>query len=183
MSMTNRQDKLTLQRIETLHPALREEVRDLYLNRITPALTGQAMCRFAYTFRGFEEQAALYSQGRTRLFDAQGKRLGVVTNAKAGLSYHQYGLALDIVLLVDKDNNGTWETASWNTLTDFDKDGLSDWLEIVNIFKSAGWVWGGSWTKFPDRPHFEKTFGIPVKECLRRYISKEFLYNTQYIRL
>ena len=183
MSMTNRIDKLTIQRISLLHPALREEVRDLYVNRIVPALSGQAICRFAYTFRGFEEQARLYEQGRQRLFDAQGRRLGIVTNAKAGLSYHQYGLALDIVLLVDRDNNGTFETASWDTRTDFDRDGISDWGEVVNIFKSAGWVWGGSWTRFPDRPHFEKTFGLPVKECLRRYIAKEFIPGTTYIRL
>ena len=42
-------DQITLKRIELLHPKLRLETKDLYLNKIVPALTGRAMCRFAYT--------------------------------------------------------------------------------------------------------------------------------------
>jgi len=63
--------------------------------------------------------------------------------------------------LVDKDKNGSFETASWETKTDFDQDSIPDWMEIVTIFKRYGWEWGGDWT-FRDYPHFQKTFGRSI---------------------
>lgn len=153
-------DQKTLERIKLLHPKVRAEVEDLYLNKIVPALSGRAMCRFAYTLRTFAEQDALYAQGRTKLFDSAGNRLGIVTKAKGGQSIHNFGLALDIVLLLDN------KTASWDTVHDFDKDGKSDWMEVINIFKAAGWTWGGDWKSIKDAPHVEKTFGLTWKDCL-----------------
>jgi peptidoglycan L-alanyl-D-glutamate endopeptidase CwlK len=94
-----------------------------------------------------------------------------LTNAAAGLSIHNYGMATDIVLLLDRDGNGTYESASWDTKTDFDADHISDWLEIVAIFKKHGWAWGGDWTGFKDLPHFEKTFGHKPSDLLIAYKS------------
>jgi peptidoglycan L-alanyl-D-glutamate endopeptidase CwlK len=148
-------DQVTLDRINLLHPKLRDEVIKMY-DEIVAALTGSAICRFAYTLRTFAEQDALYAQGRT-------KAGAKVTNAKGGQSYHNYGLAIDIVLLIDKDKNGTFETASWDINTDFDSDGKADWIEIVTIFKRYGFEWGGDW-KFNDAPHFQKTFGKTINE-------------------
>lgn len=154
------QDKITLERIKKLHPKVVSEVEKIY-NEICLALTGKAICRFAYTLRTNEEQNALYALGRTKLYDAKGNRLGKVTNAKGGQSYHNVGLAFDIVLLKDTDNNGTFESASWETNIDFDKDGKADWMEVVNICKKYGWEWGGDW-RFKDLPHFQKTFGYKM---------------------
>ena len=56
------------------------------------ALTGKAMLRFAYTYRSFDEQNHLYAQGRTK----PGK---IVTYAKGGQSYHNFGLAFENKLL------------------------------------------------------------------------------------
>ena len=146
-------DQTTLDRINLLHPKLRDEALSIY-DEILTALTGSAVCRFSYTLRTFAEQDALYAQGRSK----PGK---IVTNAKGGQSYHNYGLAIDIVLLVDKDKNGSFESAAWDAKTDFDKDGKSDWMEVVAIFKRHGWEWGGDW-KFLDLPHFQKTFGKSI---------------------
>jgi peptidoglycan L-alanyl-D-glutamate endopeptidase CwlK len=157
-------DKITLERIQLLHPKLRDEALQIY-KEICQALQGKAMCRFAFTLRTFAEQDALYAQGRT-------KPGQIVTQAKAGLSYHNYGLAIDIVLVVDKDGDGKYDTASWDTKTDFDKDGKADWSEVVTIFKQHGWEWGGDW-KFLDLPHFQKTFGKSVRELLALYNSKK----------
>lgn len=159
-------DKITLERINLLHPKIRQEVEDIYLNEVVPSLTGGAYCRFAYTLRTFKEQDQLYAQGRTRLYDQFGKRLGRVTNAKGGQSIHNYGLAFDIVLLVE---NG--KSATWDTVKDFDKDGKSDWMEIINIFKRHGWEWGGDWKNFKDRPHLEKNFGMSWKDMLALHKS------------
>lgn len=148
-------DQKTLERIQLLHPKLRDEALIMY-DEICASLAGSAACRFAYTLRTFAEQDALYAQGRS-------KPGAIVTKAKGGQSYHNYGLAIDIVLLIDTDKNGSFETASWDEKTDFDKDGKSDWMEIVGVFKRFGYEWGGDW-KFVDAPHFQKTFGKSIFE-------------------
>jgi peptidoglycan L-alanyl-D-glutamate endopeptidase CwlK len=176
-------DNVTIQRIQLLHPKVRTEVEQIYKNQIIPALTGRAICRFAYTLRTIAEQDALYAQGRTKLFDANGKKLGKVTNAKGGQSIHNYGLAIDIVLIKDKDGNGTFETASWEDTVDFDKDGKSDWMEVVKIFKTNGWTWGGDWKSFKDKPHFQKDFGYTWQQLLAKYQGKDFISGTNYVNI
>ena len=143
-------DKATSQRIELIHPKLRAELIAIY-TEICQALKGKAMCRFTSTLRTFAEQDALYYAKPQ------------VTKAKGGQSYHNYGLAVDIVLIVDKDGNSTYESASWDVKTDFDGDGQSDWMEVVAIFKRYGWEWGGDW-KFYDAPHFQKTLGYSIAQ-------------------
>ena len=170
-------DTVTLQRIQLLHPKVRTEVDNIYKNQIVPALTGRAICRFAYTLRTFAEQDVLYAQGRTRLFDSKGNRLGIVTKAKGGQSIHNFGLALDIVLI--KDN----KTASWEDNVDFDKDGKADWLEVVDIMKSNGWTWGGDWKSFKDKPHFEKTFGYTWQQLLAKHNTGDFIAGTNYVNI
>ena len=163
-------DQPTIERISLLHPAVREEATQIY-DEICLRLTGRASCRFAYTLRTFAEQDALYAQGRT----TEGK---IVTNARGGQSYHNYGLAIDIVLLL---NDG--KTASWDTVTDFDGDGLSDWQEVVYVFKMFGWEWAGDWAHFKDLPHFQKTFGLTVVECAARHNTGQVISGTNYIKL
>ena len=155
-------DKITLERIKLLHPKVREEAMEIYED-ICKALSGKAMCRFAFTLRTIAEQDALYAQGRTK----PGK---IVTKARGGFSMHNYGLAIDVVLLLDRDGDGKYTEASWDTKGDFDSDGVADWMEIVRVFKEFGWVWGGDW-KFYDAPHFEKTFGYSVRQLLNLHKS------------
>lgn len=162
-------DKVTIERIKLLHPKLREEALLIY-HDICVALEGKAMCRFSHTLRTFAEQDAL--------FNAKPQ----VTKAKGGQSYHNYGLAVDIVLVVDKDGNGSFETASWHVKTDFDGDGKSDWQEVVAIFKRYGWEWGGDW-KFYDAPHFQKTFGKSINELLSAFNGNKFIHNTNYVAI
>lgn len=150
-------DKKTIEKIQLIHPKLRDEASSIYAE-ICEVLTGKARCRFTHTLRTIAEQNALYAQGRTK----PGR---IVTNARGGQSYHNYGLAIDIVLIVDKDGNGTFESAAWDVKTDFDSDKKADWMECVNIFKQYGWEWGGDW-RFTDPPHFQKTFGKSVRELL-----------------
>jgi peptidoglycan L-alanyl-D-glutamate endopeptidase CwlK len=159
-------DLLTLNRINYLHPAIRQEVLAAY-NYINRKLLGKGIrLRFAHTLRSFKEQDDLYALGRTK----GGKK---VTNAKGGQSIHNYGLAFDIVILLDKNGDGTFETASWDTKKDTDNDGTADWMEVVRYFKSLGWQWGGDWASFPDYPHFEKTFGHNWKTLEAKYNSND----------
>lgn len=150
-------DQKTLDRIQLMHPKLRAEVVTIY-DEIVNALRGKAFCRFSYTLRTFKEQDDLYAQGRT----TPG---GKVTNAKGGYSFHNYGLALDIVII-----DGT--SASWDVKKDFDGDGKADWMEVVAIFKKYGWEWGGDW-KFVDAPHFQKAFGKQISDLLASKNAKK----------
>lgn len=170
-------DAISLQRINLLHPKLRVEATKI-LGEIETVLKGKARCRFTFTLRTFAEQQAIYNQGRTI------KGL-VVSNAKAGQSLHNYGLAVDIALIVDTDGNGTYETSSWNTIKDYDNDLKSDWMECVAIFKKYGWIWGADWNNngitkaqgdtkesIVDAPHFQKTFGLRWEQCLKLHTAK-----------
>lgn len=135
-------DKHTKQRIQKLHPAVREEVTKV-IEECDTSLTGKAKIRITQGLRTFEEQDALYAQGRTK----PGKK---VTNAKAGQSIHNYGFAVDICLIIDG------KEASWDTAKDWDNDKIADWYECVKIFAKHGWEWGGNWKTFKDMPHFDK---------------------------
>lgn len=158
-------DKLSLERINTLHPKLRAEAAAIYTEANNKL--GKTRLRFSHTFRSIQEQNELYAKGRT-------KKGPIVTNAKGGQSYHNYGLAVDIVLLLDKDNNGSFETASWDYNTDWDKDGTADWLEVVKVFQKYGWQWG-FWKngKHWDKPHFQKTFGYSIGQLQQMLMSKK----------
>ena len=160
-------DKITLDRIATLHPKIRQKVLDAYTYANNKLLGKGVRLRFAYTTRTIEEQDELYAQGRTKLYDSNGKRLGRVTQAKGGQSIHNYHLAFDIVLLLDKDLDGKFESATYEML-DFDKDGKADWLEVVEYFKSLGFTWGGDWD-FKDKPHFEMPFGHTWRTLKMKY--------------
>lgn len=153
-------DKITLERIELLAPVVRDEARLIY-EEICEALKGRAICRFSHTLRTNAEQEALFAIGRTK----PGKK---VTNARAGQSWHNYGRAIDIVLLVDRDKNGSFESASWETNVDFDGDGRADWMEVVAIFKRYGWEHGGDW-HFKDMPHFQRTNGATIAQMQKLY--------------
>lgn len=63
------------------------------------------------TLRSNDEQAALYAQGRT----APGKR---VTNAPPGKSAHNYGLALDVVPMVNGKPDWDGSHPVWQTIGD-----------------------------------------------------------------
>lgn len=135
-------DKVTQERIAKLHPSVVAEVTKI-VNECNSNLTGRAQLRISQGLRTFSEQNELYAKGRTKA----GKK---VTNAKGGQSIHNYGLAVDIVLIIDG------KTASWDTAKDWDNDKVADWYECVKIFAKYGWDWGGNWKTFKDLPHFEK---------------------------
>lgn len=87
------------------------------------------------TLRSDEEQAALYAQGRT----TPGH---IVTDAPAGKSAHNYGLAIDIVPMV----NGK---PDWNGADPV-------WEQLGELGEAAGLTWlGAPGSRFPEKPHLE----------------------------
>ncbi|MEK3969431.1 M15 family metallopeptidase [Paenibacillus sp. FSL H7-0323] len=102
--------------------------------------------------RTIAEQNALYEQGRSNP--------GViVTNARGGYSYHNFGLAVDFALLLP---NGS--SVSWDMNRDYNGNNIKDWIEVVEEAKKLGFDWGGDWTTFKDYPHFQMVFGLTLTQ-------------------
>ncbi len=141
-------DKITLERIHKMDIKLRDQLEKDYIE-INMRLPKGVRLRFSQGLRTINEQNELYAQGRTKA----GK---IVTNAKGGSSYHNYGLAFDIVILYDDKGNGSFSRASW----ELDKN----FMRVVDYFKSKGWEWGGDFKSFKDYPHFQKTFGQSIDQ-------------------
>jgi peptidoglycan LD-endopeptidase CwlK len=168
-------DNVSIPRAAQLHPAVRDEVVIL-IDKVEAGFPSHIAVRIVQGLRTIEEQNALYAQGRT-------KPGNIVTNAKGGSSYHNYGLAIDFAILIDKDGNGTYDELSWDIKKDNDKDGVADWLEVVKVFEAAGWEWGGKWSSIKDYPHVQKTFGHSWQTLLARYNKKQFIAGVQYVQV
>ena len=149
-------DPISSERILKLHPAIRSTVMEL----LTSCYNKNVPIRIVQGLRTIQEQDALYAQGRT----TPGK---IVTNAKGGTSWHNYGLSIDFCLLRQGNQ------ISWSRDEDLDKDGQKDWEEVVQLFLSKGFEWGGNWTSFPDYPHFQKIFGLTIKKAQELYAAKK----------
>ncbi|NIK70699.1 MULTISPECIES: M15 family metallopeptidase [unclassified Paenibacillus] len=130
-----------------LHPIVAEKADELV------AQTGKLGIKIMITddFRSSEEQNALYKKGRSE----PGQ---VVTNVRGGASYHNYGLAVDFAL-VKPDGDVIWDMEY-----DGNRNGKSDWMEVVSAAKKLGFAWGGDWTSFKDYPHLQMDFGYSIKD-------------------
>lgn len=93
--------------------------------------------------RVFSRQDALYAQGRTT-------RGNIVTNAKAGQSYHNYGLAFDVAFTGD---------------TPYPNDKAA-WTPLGEYAESIGLTWGAS---FGDYGHFEYHNGFTWEDIINYF--------------
>lgn len=98
--------------------------------------------------RTYERQEELYAQGRSKL----GR---IVTNARAGDSWHNYGLAADYVGY----ERGIW---SW----DLPK---ADYKRMADMAVGAGLEAGYYWRVFPDLTHVQTRYGLTLPEAKELY--------------
>jgi len=94
-------------------------------------------------FRSWDDQDKLYASGRTM----PGQ---IVTNARGGESYHNWGLAFDASPI----ENGKIS----NNIMLFKKMG--------KLGEQVGLEWGGSFKSIVDYPHFQVTFGLSNEDLL-----------------
>ena len=87
------------------------------------------------TYRAPSRQTALFTAGHSK--------------AKAWQSWHQYGLAVDIVFLDDTGN------VTWNG----DYDALASKLKCDKI------AWSGDWKNSYERCHFEWKHSISIQDA------------------
>ena len=157
--------------LEDLHPVVKEKA--LKLQEAAKALGIRII--FTQTSRSEEEQVALYAHGRKPLDKVNELRkkagLPVITakentwrtNAKTiKNSYHGYGLAFDIAITSPDGKVVNWDVKK----TDWNKDGLSDWIQVGKLAKDIDLEWGGLWSSSPDIPHYQYTFNLTIKELM-----------------
>ena len=122
-----------------LHPKLTRKIEQLLI-------TAQSEGLNVFLFEGLrtnERQQELYDSGSG------------VTNAKAGQSFHNYGLAADLVFRDDEGN------ASWSM--------EHDWQRLGQLGENLGLKWGGS---FHDYGHFRLNTEMSIHEIQMLFETK-----------
>ena len=142
---------------------LDETVAGLATELLRIAEENEIQIKVTEGFRSFEYQNNLYAQGRS-------SGGAVVTNARGGESYHNYGIAFDVAF-VDKNGKITWDNLDQNN------NGKDDWTEIGLLGESIGLEWGGRWTSFVDRPHFQLTGGKSIADLYEDYVGEQYIGN------
>lgn len=111
-----------------IHPFLLEKVNLV----LEDAKSKGIDLRVVSGYRDSKKQQKLYNKGRTT-------KGHIVTNAPPGLSYHNYGWAVDVCEF--KNGKPYWQSIHWQ--------------EIGEIGKNHGLIWGGDWTRLVDKPHLQ----------------------------
>lgn len=128
----------SLARLSQVHPKLKD---------LTIQLGGQLAIEgidlhITQGLRSYDEQAQLYAKGRT----VPGS---IVTNAPPGHSWHEFGLAVDVVPF-DQQGNPDWNPNHPN------------WKRIVELGIKLGLFSGTEFHSICDTPHFQLTGELPV---------------------
>lgn len=158
-------DLISIPRVEALHPKYRMtfkgfvEESEHVMNTVFRVVQG---------WRTFAEQQAIYDQphdhkdndGDGRIDEADEK----VTNAPAGKSFHNYGIAIDMVEMVAGKPN-------WNY----------KFSKLLPLADKYGLEWGGNFSNY-DPDHFQIK-GYSIENLYGKYLKKDFIPNTQYINL
>jgi hypothetical protein len=122
-------DKRTENNLATLAEPVQKMARSLlYHSRTDLGLE----TRIIQGTRTYAEQNALYAQGRT----TPGP---VVTNARGGYSFHNFGVAFDVGLFRGRA---------------YVEEG-SGYTSVGHLGERTGLEWGGRWRGFQDNPHFQ----------------------------
>jgi peptidoglycan L-alanyl-D-glutamate endopeptidase CwlK len=117
-----------------------------------------------------EEQAALYAKGRT----VSGK---IVTKAKPGESYHNYGLAFDWVPLKQSGKNADLWIADWNNETAFrlgEHVGIS--FRLAGISWETGHLQSSDYKSWRDIPR-NSVEQVMVKDIPKKTKAKSLVSN------
>jgi filamentous hemagglutinin len=123
-------DTLTNEKISKLDPRVQNPAAD-FINDVKDKL--DINLRVTDGYRSTEKQDSIFSQNNG------------VTNATGGKSYHNYGLAIDVVAIMQSGKT------NYNVVPANES--------IVDMAESYGFQWGGYWKSPYDPPHFQMRLG------------------------
>ncbi len=116
------------EKLNAVNPLL----RDRALKILSLAVADGFQLTVTQAVRTFAEQDALFAQGRTR-------KGPIVTNARGGQSWHNFGMAVDFAFVVV--GKISWDDHLYSR--------IGKWAAV------AGLDWGGDWHKLKDLPHVQ----------------------------
>lgn len=154
-------DSRSQNNLNTLHPKFRPSAIQAW-TEAQASMPDNVQIIVVQGLRTFAESDELYAQGRTEPGP-------IVTKAKAGQSYHNYGLAFDFEMI-----------------TDGKEDDIvgPNWMKVVSIMKAHGMTWGGDFPEgFHDNPHFENKYGYNWRDLLSLYQAGNFIEGTNYVNI
>jgi peptidoglycan L-alanyl-D-glutamate endopeptidase CwlK len=128
LAMSGQVDARSEKTIAGLQPEVRPYARSLVLKAASMGITIKVISGL----RTYDEQNALFAQGRT----ASGK---IVTNARGGFSNHNFGIAFDV---------GVFDGSSYVPESPLYK-------AVGALGTELGLEWGGNWKTIKDEPHFQ----------------------------
>jgi len=128
------------QKLSQIFPPLANRIRIL----VEAARLGGMNLAVYKGFRSIERQNYLHSIGRTIHLDRK-----TVTGKRGGGSWHNYGLACDLV----------FKTPGWNW------NRKLPWERMGPIGVGMKLRWGGNFKSFFDGPHFQLTGGLTIAQA------------------
>lgn len=137
----NRGDLQMITDLQALHPYFRDKIIQLIENCKTKGIEISVV----ESFRTRAKQAEYFGMGRK------------YTRSAGGKSKHQYGLACDVVPIVDG-------SAQW--------DDKVLWRRVGMEGEKLGLRWGGRWRNPYDPAHFEWTGGLTTVQLAAGYFPR-----------
>src|SRR5208282_5575923 len=128
-------DAISETRLALVYPGLADKIHHM-ADIVAPFRVTQGL-------RTWQEQAVLYAQGRT----APGTK---VTDAAPGHSWHNFGLAVDVVPMDQEPPQPDWTISH------------PVWQRLISAGTSLGLVMGAQFRTFPDWPQTQMTGIFPV---------------------
>ena len=125
--------------LTALHPYFRDKIIQL----IQTCRKKGIELRVVESYRTRAKQAEYYTMGKK------------YTRSQGGKSKHQYGLAVDLVPIVNGE--AQWENKAL-------------WKKIGVVGESLGLRWGGRWRSIYDPAHFEWTGGLTLQQLAEGYV-------------
>lgn len=146
--------KRTLENLSGLNRKARAKF-EAFLAAAAPILTKHGVTFEVLSgLRSYAQQAALFAQGRT-------KPGTVVTNARPGSSWHNYGLAIDLGLF----RHGVYLDEKIPSLAN------QVYADLGALAKAMNIEWAGYWTTFTETPHFQYRPGLPSIAAAREKLK------------
>lgn len=142
-------DPRTEKNIQTLHLRAQEAAR-AFMRAVDGALGANITVRIISGTRTYAEQDVLFRKGRF------GNPPPRVTNARGGQSNHNFGIAWDI---------GVFRSGAYLLESPL-------YTTAATVALAAGIIgleWGGNWTGFKDRPHYQLVTNLSITEVRERF--------------
>jgi peptidoglycan LD-endopeptidase CwlK len=158
--------KRTIENLAGLHPRFRLVAED-FVAAVNEALAPKGVTAEVLSgLRSWQQQAALYAQGRTK----PGK---IVTKAAPGSSWHNYGVAIDLGLF----KGGVYLDEKSPAQADKLYYGVIRAIAIERY----GLECAMDWKSFTETPHFQKTYGNKLADL--RVKMKDCDYDVRKLKL